>query len=169
MNTLKSFSQLQNLPVYDEADDEIGLLENIIIGENGNTLGFRIDKKSMFLRDCIIPLASFISLQGEKLTVSKANILPLSQLTDHCFSIDQMVNGRIVTEEDELVGLVKDVYFSSDLGKIDIIEITEGWFTDLQEGRKYLSWADVNYDGKETFFITKIGGGASDEMPKLFE
>lgn len=146
----------------------IGLVEDIMITKHGSTFGFRIDQKGLFLRDGFVPISKLLSIRSDGIIITKTKLRPLEKFDD-CYSIDEMINKRIVTQGDELVGIIKDVYFSTNLGIVEIIEMTEGWFTDLQEGRKYLAWHDVNYTGKETLITNFIRGGASDEMPKLLE
>lgn len=157
------------MPVYDETNEFIGFIEDILITKQGSTFGFRIDQKGLFLRDGLIPASHLLHVRGDKIIITKTKLLPLAKSSGDCYPLNKMLNKRLVTPDDELIGIVKDVYFSSDLGMVEIIEMTEGWFTDLQEGRKYLAWNDVNYDGKETLITNLLGGGASDEMPKLYE
>lgn len=169
MIRLRSFLQLKNSPVYSETNQLLGTVEDLIVLKKGKTLGFRIDKNNIFLRDCFVPVTSIIHISEEKIQVLQKNLLPLDMVPNSVFYLNNWINKRLVGEDHHLIGLLKDVYFTSNLGMIEMIEITEGWFSDLKEGRKYCFFRDITYeDGKENRFLVRRGG-LLDEMPKLSE
>lgn len=165
---LRSFSSLNEVSVYDNRNQAIGVLEDILINKQGKTIGFRIDQKGLLLHDHLLPYPHLLQVKENELTVTN-NKNVSSPNWDHYDYVKELMDKPFLSKDEQLLGIVKDVYFSSDLGNIELIEITEGWFTDLQEGRKYLHWHDVNYDGQQLVTTHFTGGGFSDEMPKLHE
>lgn len=172
MGALKPFSELKNMAVYHFDGRIIGTLENILIDDEGKVLGFRIDKKGLFLRDCFFPISTTFFIKGNKLFISKDHLQPLADYKENCRQIDGQkgfIGRLLVNADDELKGIVEDVYFQYNLEKIVTIEISEGWFTDLKEGRKHIYYDDVSLYGENALLFKTPGGGACDEVPKLLQ
>lgn len=166
--TLKSFDQIKNLPVVDETKTAIGYIENVFVDENGFTVGFRIDQEGMFLPDCILPISAEFTSMNDEFIISKADLVSFADQAEKHSQIDAkngIIGRRIIEQDGELKGIVENVYFSSNLDRLEMIEFTEGWFSDLKEGRKHLSYKDVIQIGKDTLQIVR--GGTCGEMPKL--
>ncbi len=142
-------------------------MEDLLVNQEGETVGFRLEQKGLFLRDCFLPISHLLQIKSECLVINQSNhqaFLPIHT----CIEVNGLLNKRLLSDDERLIGIVKDVYLSPDLGRIELIEISEGWFADLQEGRKRLAWNEVNCE-KDALRTKFIGGGASDEMPKLCE
>ncbi len=168
MKTLKSFQHLKDLTVVDETEATIGYIENIFVDKNGLTVGLRIDLEGMFLPDCILPISARFICKDDEFIISKTDLVSFAVQAEKHTQIDEkngIIGRRIIDQDGELKGIVEDVYFSSNLDRLEMIEFTEGWFSDLKEGRKYLSYKDVIQDGKDTLQIVR--GGTCGEMPKL--
>lgn len=146
MWALKRFSEVQNLPVYYIDGTFLGTLENILVDQDGNTLGFRIDRKGLFLRDNFLPLSAFYTIDEQKMIVSKKELLPVPpKKNSYQQVIDQngMIGKQIRLSNGELKGLTEEVFFYPNLDKIETIELSEGWFTDITEGRTYVNYSDL--------------------------
>lgn len=168
MGALYSFSQLKNKPVYDNNDKWLGTVEDLIMYKNGKLYGLRIDKNSLFLRDSVIPISKIKRIDDEKIRVGDKAAHSLDEIRDEYLSVDSVwLDREVVCEKGNFIGLVKDVYFSLQVGMIEILEISEGWFTDLLAGRKYCFIRDLESDDDKKCLIVR--GGLRDEMPKLHE
>lgn len=168
MGTLYSFSQLKNKPVYDDKNKWLGTVEDLIVFQNGKLYGLRIDKNSLFLRDSVIPISEITNMDEDKIQVRQKAAHSLEEVADDCIHVGNVwLNREVVCEKGNFIGLVKDVYFNLRVGMIEILEISEGWFTDLFAGRKYCFLHDLANDDDKKSLIVR--GGLRDEMPKLYE
>lgn len=168
LGVLYSFSQLKNKPVYDDNDKWLGTVEDLIMFKNGKLYGLRIDKNSLFLRDSVIPISKIANIAEDKIQVCQKAAHSLEEVAEECLHVGNVwINREVVCEKGHFIGLVKDVYFTFQVGMIEILEISEGWFTDLFAGRKYCFLRDLESDEDKKCLIVR--GGLRDEMPKLHE
>lgn len=168
MFILYSFSQLKNKPVYDDKNKCLGTVEDLIAFKNGKLYGVRIDKNSLFLRDSVIPISEIMNIDEDKILVRKKTAHSLEEVDDDCIHVGNVwLNREVVCEKGNFIGLVKDVYFNFRVGMLEILEISEGWFTDLSAGRKYCLLHELENDKDKNCLIVR--GGLRDEMPKLYE
>lgn len=168
LDALYSFSQLKNKQVFDVGNKYLGTVEDLLVHKNGKLYGLRIDKNSLFLRDCVIPISKVIKVVEENIQVGKKAAHSLEEVASDCLHVNnEWINRQVVGEKGSFIGLVKDVYFTFQVGMIEILEISEGWFTDLVEGRKYCFFRDLACNEENKHLIVR--GGLHDEMPKLYE
>jgi len=166
MSILYSFSQLKNKPVYDDKNRCLGTVEDLIVYNSGKLYGLRIDKNSLFLRDSVIPISKIITIDEDKILARQKSAHSLEEISDDCVQVGNVwINREVVCEKGNFIGLVKDVYFNFRVGMIEILEISEGWFTDLSAGRKYCFLRDLESDDDKKCLTVR--GGLRDEMPKL--
>lgn len=170
---MRTFSELCGLSVYNRRGAHIGTIENILVDDSGYIQGFRIDQKGLFLRDSFFPLSSGFTLHDQCMIISEQALEPFSDKTKAYKPIGERKNGyigkQVVSENGELQGLVEDVYLRQDLGKIEAIEMTEGWFSDLEDGKKLVRCHEIVRDGDKLLMQKNPGGGTMDEMPELLE
>ena len=169
--TLRTFRELKNFVVVAEDGSVIGKVEDILVDSFGVIQGFRIDKKGMFLRDCFLPISAPFRFVGDRMVISKKDLRPITDKIRDYQPVGEKgyIGKQVISEHGELKGLVQDVYFRSDLGRIEALEVSEGWFADLVDGRTHVNCNDVMQDGEKFLTLKNRGGGTTHEMPELLE
>lgn len=102
----------------------------------------RLDAKGLWRKGKIIPVDQIISIGEDAVTVDTDSAIPILPSEQPFLS---MVDGQykfkgkpVMTTNGSELGMVEDVYFQEQLGKIVAYELSDGFFSDVTEGRKVL-------------------------------
>ncbi|WP_017755909.1 PRC-barrel domain-containing protein [Calidifontibacillus oryziterrae] len=139
---MRTFSSIKDLPVYNGGSGkELGKVIDLCFDENGTVNGLMIDPKGLLKKNMLIPLVKIASLgmDGVMLSNEPAEIkLNETEKKDRVLHRvhDRIIGKPLVTTEGEKLGLVEDVYFQEELGTIIGYEVSDGFFSDMAEGRK---------------------------------
>ncbi len=60
-----------------------------------------------------------------------------------CTSRKKFKGKPVLSSEGDMLGLAEDVYFSMEVGTIIGYEVTDGWLSDIKEGRKVVKGHDL--------------------------
>lgn len=140
--SLRTYSLLKDLPVFDEKEGKIlGKVSDICISHEGNVSALVMKGKGLFERDRLVPIDCISSFGKDGVMVSDCMKLErLDQKADSptyfLHSHQGLFRKPIMTSEGEKLGLLEDVYFTEELGTIIGYEVTDGFFADITEGKK---------------------------------
>lgn len=154
---MRTFSSIKGLPVYERNSGEIiGKILDISISETGEIKGFLIDEKGFLGRNRLLDIDSIVSF-GRDVVMIK-NSFTLQPLTleegDHLFYKHGGLAGKeILTESGNKLGLLDDVYFGEEVGTIIGYEVSDGFFTDLTDGKKMITPNQVLKVGKDAVVV----------------
>jgi uncharacterized protein YrrD len=139
-SSLRTFTTIKGIPVYAiESGSCIGKIEDLLFKNNGDIQGLLYNPKNILKGKKVIPLESIKSIGPDGLLINEANLSHFTKNMNEYYSLEhqnKVIGKPLMTEEGEKLGLVQDVYFQEELGKIEGIEVTDGWFADITEGRK---------------------------------
>ncbi|MBM7691871.1 uncharacterized protein YrrD [Peribacillus deserti] len=131
---MRTFSILKNLPVYTEQGEKLGEVCDLMISQSGKVHKVVLSKKHFFKKAITISLDQIFTYGPNGILVKNAD-----EQTGHekmPFSYHENINGkRLITHQGEDLGIVKDVYFQEDLGTIVGYEFSDGFFSDITEGK----------------------------------
>lgn len=154
---MRTFTALKDLPVLNiHSGNEIGRLEDLCVNQNGDIAGIVIDPQRFFKRPVELPLSVVVAMGTDSLLVRTGNSneqLGRQMDEDYVFIGKAMVGKPIYSSSGQNLGLLEDVYFNQDLGKIIGYEITDGFFADFAEGRKVLEAHSLSV-GEDAIVVT---------------
>lgn len=140
--SLRTFSLLKDLPVYDESSAEVlGRIADLCITSDGKVNALIMKGKGLFERDRVVPIQSISSIGDDGIMVSNKMLLesmdneadiPTYFLHTH----HGLFRKPLLSSEGQKLGLLEDVYFSEEVGTIIGYEVTDGFFADITEGKK---------------------------------
>ncbi|WP_139490359.1 PRC-barrel domain-containing protein [Brevibacillus dissolubilis] len=148
------------LPVLCLATGEkIGEVCDILCDLKSKVIGVVIQEAGWFQSGKYVPIAQIHAFGEDYLTVTGIDaITPMRQL-DPAYTVG-LVTGKltikgkpVITESGELLGIVEDVYFSSDWTKMVGYELSDGWIADVTEGRKRMPNDPPFTVGKESLIV----------------
>jgi len=158
-NPLRSANEFIGLPVYDQITGKrLGKVRDLIVGKDWKVQGIVLDYKAWFTKARYAEWSDIASFGEDAIMVkSKSSISKYEQPKDVSFLC--MGNHRIrgmplITAEGVHLGRVEDVYFSQNMENSIIgFELTEGFLTDLREGRKRLPLPEGAERGNDVIMI----------------
>ncbi len=154
--TLRTFSLLKGLPLYSKNGKKIGEACDLTISEEGKVTGVLLSRSAILKRTVQIPLEEIelfesdgIYLKCDDLTKIKPQ--PYEYTLHHKDSIagKQVIGNRT----GKTIGVLEDVYFTENLGNIVAYEISNGFFSDLTDGKLPLSTHNPPSLGEDTIVI----------------
>lgn len=157
--SLRTFTLLKDLPVYNEQAGEIlGRITDICITNDGKVSGFLVKGKGLFEKNRLIPIECISSIGNDGVMVANGEMLERldgesEKTTYFLHSHHGLFQKPILTSEGEKLGLLEDVYFTEELGTIIGYEITDGFFADITEGKKVVKTKQPITVGEDVIVI----------------
>lgn len=148
MSTLRTVQAFVGLPVIERATGiEKGRVIDGLLFES-RIIGFLVQKRRLFSHTHFLSVDAVTSAGSEAMMIEHACALePVSHKHKQCYSIvtgKRRFRGKpLLSSEGETLGLVEDVYFDVELGTIEGYEVTDGWLSDITEGRKIVRGKDL--------------------------
>ncbi len=156
---MRTFANLHNQAVYDlETGSELGKILDLDIDvATSKVNGLVIDKKGWFNQDLLLPIEKVSQFGTDGIIISSKDVLtPFHKRATAFVEGKTRLKGKpLLTTEGEKLGLVEDVYFMEEMGKIVGYEVTEGLLADIKEGKKIVKTNDPLIIG-EDILIVKI-------------
>lgn len=137
---MRTFSALKGLSVFlIKSVEEIGKVLDLAIHDN-KIIGVIIDKKGWLNHHLYLPIWDIHSFGVDALMIENHDKLSQLSKQDYLFaSGKQRIRGKaLLTTEGEKLGIVEDVYFEEDSGKIVGYEVTDGLIADIKEGKRLI-------------------------------
>ncbi|NMD70598.1 photosystem reaction center subunit H [Bacillus sp. DNRA2] len=153
---MRTFSLVKGLPVFDLKNGEkLGDVCDLCISSDGKVEGLLLKKKSMFHKMNRVDISNIVSLGPDGVMVNRPQAIePILDPPDFTIEHQHKLTGKVVmTAEGENLGLVEDVYFLEELGTIVGYECTDGFFSDLKEGKRVVKTVQPPAIGKDTIIV----------------
>jgi uncharacterized protein YrrD len=147
---------LKGQPVFETSSGtKIGEVSDLCISSNGKVKGLLIKKGVLFKQSLFLDIQKVASFGWDGVMIEdnghleKLKESPEFTLT-HQHSIDGMM---MISKSGESLGLLKDVYFQEELGTIVGYEITDGFFSDITEGKQVIQSEEPLAIGKDAIIV----------------
>lgn len=156
---MRTYSVIKGQPVYNALTGSvIGKVEDVLFNDQGTVQGLLLNEKGWLKGLRKVPLESVQSIGADGVIVTCNSVIePLKKQDHQCFCMDHFNTGvlgkPLLTSEGEKLGLVQDVYFHEKMGTIVGIEVTNGWFSDITEGRKVVQTSTPPVIGEEILIV----------------
>ncbi|MEB3750385.1 PRC-barrel domain-containing protein [Geobacillus sp. FSL W8-0032] len=142
---MRTFSDMKGLPIYEQATGKnVGTIADVWFTSHGTVQGFVAEQRGLFGRRRYLPLAAVRALQNDRMLIDDARSfqpLPSSDSGHSLYGERGIAGNMVVAADGTTIGLLDDVYFDGQWGRIDGYEISEGFFSDLTEGKKRMPLA----------------------------
>ncbi|MBP3951378.1 PRC-barrel domain-containing protein [Halalkalibacter suaedae] len=140
---MRTFSTVEGLPVLSRASgEECGHMIDLIY-LNGHVSGFMVDPKGLLTRHLFLPVENVLSFGDDGIMIKSSSELKPYVKDKQAFLLRhgkrRLQGTALLTKEGEKLGLLEDVYFHEELGRIVGYEVTEGLVADLIEGRRVVN------------------------------
>lgn len=153
---MRTFSLLRGQPVFEtKSGQKIGEISDLCISSDGKVEGLLVKKGVFFKQSFFLDIQKVASFGIDGVMIEDNGHLeklkddPEYTLT-HQHSLDGMM---MLTKSGESLGLLKDVYFQEELGTIIGYEITDGFFSDLTEGKQVIQSGKPLAIGKDAIIV----------------
>lgn len=172
---MRTFSLLKGKPVYDKGGERIGEVCDICIGEEGLVTDLLLLAKGLIGKKYRLPIQSVTSFGNDGVMIDGKNSLVKYDELDDEFTMHHhqpLSKKNTLSQQGDKLGLLDDVYFMEEVGTIVGYELTDGFFSDITEGKRVVRTAKPPEIGKDAMIVsvkTRRGGEAHDEMSKLPE
>lgn len=157
-NILRTFSLLKGLPVIEiNSGAKIGEVCDISITDNGRVKGLLIRKGALFKKTFIIDVKDVSSFGWDGVMIEDQSVLKQlekSTADNYTFVSGNRLTGRmLMTKEGQRLGLLEDVYFHEEVGTIVGYELSDGFFSDMMEGKRVVKAEMPPAIGKDAIIV----------------
>lgn len=143
------------LPVLTVNDgEEIGTIRDILCDKQMCVVGFLLQEHTWMQPGLYVPLDQIRAVGDDYVTIDAQDaISSLCEIAKNdavgLVTGESKLKGKtVITEDGRYLGRVEDVYFTQKWDKLVAYELSDGWITDVTEGRKRLP-------AEPSFFISK--------------
>lgn len=168
---MRKAQDIIGLPVIEiENGKQIGTAKDFLIDRDWNLEGVLLETKSWFSAPRYIKWEHVISFGTDAITVPDAQSvdsldsdIELSYLE---YGTTKLKGLPIITVSGNKLGMVEDVYFGEQWGKKIVgYELSEGFLTDLKDGRKWLPAPDSAKFGEDAIIVAVDCESQLQEIP----
>ncbi|WP_069203039.1 PRC-barrel domain-containing protein [Bacillus testis] len=153
---MRTLSLLDGMPVYDNGTI-IGHVSDLVISDGGSVLGLLMDMHSPFKKAKLLPLQDVAAFGKDGLAAKQESLLPFKRDQVYTLRHQRDLTGKkIINDHGEDLGFLEDVYFSEQLGTIVAYEISNGFFSDLRDGKQMISVHKPPSLGKDAIIISTL-------------
>jgi uncharacterized protein YrrD len=156
MISLRTFSLLKGLPVYElKSGEKIGDVYDLNISSNGIVKGLLIKKGDFFRKTFTVRIENVASFGWDGVMVEDKKVLePIKSPPEYTFEHKHSLSGKMMmSDEGEKLGLLEDVYFMEEVGTIVGYELTDGFFSDITEGKRVVKTVEPPAIGKDAIIV----------------
>ncbi|MFE8703276.1 PRC-barrel domain-containing protein [Cytobacillus sp. FJAT-54145] len=153
---MRTFSLLKGLPVIVKSSgNKIGDVYDISISNNGMVKGLLIKKGALFKKMLFIDIQNITSFGQDGVMIEDSSkVETLKNSADYTFDSSHKLTGKILmSSKGEKLGLLEDVYFQEELGTIVGYECSDGFFSDITEGKRVIKTNEPPTIGKDTIIV----------------
>jgi len=153
---LRTFSLLKGLPVFElKSGSKIGEVCDLSISSNGSVKGLLVKKGVFFKKTFFISVQSVSSFGFDGVMIEDSRLMELlTEPAEYTFENNDRLSGRMmISEEGERLGFLEDVYFLEEVGTIIGYELSDGFFSDIMEGKRVIKADQPPAIGKDAIIV----------------
>ncbi|MBP1156526.1 MULTISPECIES: PRC-barrel domain-containing protein [unclassified Paenibacillus] len=153
-----------------ETGKQVGHTKDLLMDEDWQVEALLLEDKHWFSEMTCVASTDVLALGEDAVTIKKEEAVR-SMEADKCFRTLLCGNSKlkglpVITINGQQLGMVEDVYLDADKGiKVIGYELTEGFISDLKEGRKWLPMPDTVKLGEDALIVPVH---ASDTLEEIF-
>ena len=155
-NSLRTFSLLKGQPVFENRTGEkIGEVTDLCISNEGVVKGLLVKKGVFFKQTYFLDIQDVASFGWDGVMIEEDNHLERFKTNpEYTLNHQHSLSGKmLLSKSGESLGLLQDVYFHEELGTIVGYEITDGFFSDITEGKQIVQSEKPPAIGKDAIIV----------------
>jgi uncharacterized protein YrrD len=153
---------------------QAGAAKDLLLNAEWQVEALLLECKHWFSDTTIIWLSDVIAIGEDAITIPNQEVI---RPMEEDFALIPLVSGNrkvkglpIITVNGHQLGVIEDVYLESDWGKQVIgYELTEGFISDLKEGRKWLPLPESVKIGEDAVIVPAAASEALQEILEPLE
>jgi len=156
VNLLRTLNLLKHMMVIDlTSGEELGKVCDLCISKDGQVTGLLCECNGFFKKRRFLPLDKIESIGNDGIMVHRDDLTKcLIGPNDFTLNHHEGLSGKMtVTKQGDRLGLLNDVYFLENLGTIVGYEISDGFFSDLSEGKLIVRTDEPPTIGKDAIIV----------------
>ncbi|KAB2338660.1 photosystem reaction center subunit H [Cytobacillus depressus] len=153
---MRTFSLLKGLPVFEiKSGTKIGDVFDLNISVCGTVTGLIVRKGTILKRSLLLKVKDVSSFGWDGVMVESHEVLePIKKINEYTFESQNPLTGKMMmTREGERLGLLEDVYFLEEVGTIIGYELSDGFFSDMLEGKRVVKTDIPPAIGKDAIIV----------------
>lgn len=154
---LRTFTLLKGVSVYEkENGSKVGEVNDLIISGTSDSVQSLLVKQGMLLkRAALLDIQDVTSFGSDGVMIENRSLLrPVKKGSDSSIAFCRGLTGNMLLSSDgEQLGLIEDVYFKEELGTIVGYQCSDGFFSDIKEGKRVIKTDDPLQYGKDAIIV----------------
>ncbi|MFO1443034.1 PRC-barrel domain-containing protein [Bacillus sp. Bva_UNVM-123] len=153
---MRTFSLLKGLPVIEiKSGAKLGEVSDLRITADGLVKGLLVKKGALLKKTFLIDIDDVSSFGWDGVMIEEQSFLKSEKnADDYTFESENSLVGKVMmTREGEKLGLLEDVYFQEEVGTIIGYELSDGFFSDILEGKRVIKTDMPPAIGKDTIIV----------------
>ncbi|MFJ5715479.1 PRC-barrel domain-containing protein [Neobacillus sp. NPDC093127] len=153
---MRTFSLLKGQPVFEtRTGTKIGEISDLCISSGGTVKGLLIKKGVFFKQSFFLDIQKVTSFGWDGVMIEEPEHLEkLKDRPDYTLNHQHSLDGMMMLSKGgKTLGLLKDVYFQEEVGTIVGYEITDGFFSDITEGKQVIQSGKPLAIGKDAIIV----------------
>ncbi|NRD75942.1 PRC-barrel domain-containing protein [Bacillus sp. BRMEA1] len=153
---MRTFSLVKGQPVFEtKSGMKMGEVCDLCMSKSGIVTGLLVRTGVFFKQTRYLNIKKVTSFGWDGLMIEDKNYLEkLEESPEYTFTHQNPLEGKLMlSKSGESLGLLKDVYFQEEVGTIIGYEITDGFFSDITEGKQVIHSGKPLTVGKDAIIV----------------
>ncbi len=153
--SLRTFSLLKGQPIFEaRTGSKIGEVIDLYIID-GMVKGLMVTKGAFFKQNYYLDIHNVTSFGWDGVMIEDDDQLDKLKATpEYTLTHQHSLSGKmLLSRSGETLGLLEDVYFQEEVGTIVGYEITDGFFSDITEGKQVIHSQTPPAIGKDAIIV----------------
>ena|SRR5579875_2799304 len=154
-HSLRTLSLLRGQPVFEtKSGMKIGEVCDLCMANSGIVTGLLIRTGVLFKHTRFLDIQKVASFGADGVMIEDQHHLEKLDRPEYTFVHQNSLEGKLmISKSGDSLGLLKDVYFQEELGTIVGYEITDGFFSDITEGKQVIHSDKPITVGKDAIIV----------------
>ncbi len=151
---MRTFSLLKGQPVFEtESGRRIGEICDLYISKDGIVEGLLVKSGVFFKQTCFLDIQKVVSFGRDGVMVEDESALEKLKEGSEYTLAHSLEGMMMLSKSGNTLGLLKDVYFMEEMGTIIGCEISDGFFSDIIEGKQVIQIGKPLMIGKDAIIV----------------
>ncbi|MDF2647071.1 MAG: subunit of photosystem reaction center [Paenibacillus sp.] len=156
---MRKAHDLIGLPVITvDSGKQIGQVKDLLVSPDWNIRGILLEVKHWFSSLRYIPWEGIVAAGEDAITIPNESVIREFEHVEECHAFlegSRKIKGLpVITVGGHKLGVVEDVYLNQNWGKQIVgYELSEGFISDLKEGRRWLPMPVAATKGEDAIIV----------------
>jgi len=155
---MRKMLEVLGLPVLDTSTGKkVGIVKDAYFSQTGDLKGLSIESEGLFSKISYLDFNNIGSIGDDAVIIGSSQFLTTISATSELYSF---ISGKkaykelpVITTNGNELGHIEDVYILEDLGRIIGYEISDGFLSDITDGRRTIKHPHRMILGEDALII----------------